>query len=223
MLTQHVDAVVLFAGGLFPEENTPNHLSYSRINQISSYLKSALRERKPHVIVCGGSINYHTGVALSEVSSDLYKRHLYHPSLIQEDHIISTQKGFCTVTEALAARDVIHEHGWKKIMFNTSREHEPRVKLILGHVLGKGYHIFANPFSHPDGANMNFPREEKLAKLYKEYFGHLLPGSMVYVDDKSFYESNLTYYEAQRSIIEGTARHEGDDMAYLRGVQKEVS
>lgn len=211
-----VDVVISFGGGLYPETELPNHLSIARLMQLESYIMEI--PSKPYIIVTGGAINYQTEVYGSKPSSERYKDFLAGGHIVPEDNIISTKVGFCTLTEALGARAIIEARKFNRIMYNSSDEHESRIRVILEHVLGKQYEYVANPYSQPDGHFMNKERETYLTDLFLKHFAQYLIGEIPYVDDKSFFLEHAQYYQESVSIIEKTKQgKEGfDDMAYLR-------
>jgi hypothetical protein len=218
MNIEKVDAVIAFAGGLYPETNLPNHLSISRLFQIEDFLAHHKESfgSVPTIVFCGGQYNYHTGVTYSEPSSDIYMKYFDNDRHIIKGSLLSTQRGFCTVTEALGAKHLIKEHNWKTVALNTSLEHEARVLLIGKKVFGSDADIIKNPYNQPDGSFMNTGREGKLSELFTKSFSQYENGTVPYTTDEQFYKDHIQYYESQRSLIESTAKTTFDSMAYLR-------
>jgi hypothetical protein len=81
-ISQPVDAIICFAGGLYPDTNLPNHLSLSRLLQVDDFLEGHRYQfnTTPTVVFCGGQINYHTGVQYASplTQRNFSRKSIYH-------------------------------------------------------------------------------------------------------------------------------------------------
>src|SRR3990167_8317828 len=95
-----VDAILSFQAGLVPSTELPNKLSQIRLNQVKKFVKESGLQIP--ILLGGCQVNYQTKVVRSRPSAEVYKEMLVADGLIDEALVISTGKGFCTVTEALS-------------------------------------------------------------------------------------------------------------------------
>ena len=215
-----VDAILSFQAGLVPSTELPNKLSQIRLNQVKKFVKESGLQIP--ILLGGGQVNYQTKVVRSRPSAEVYKEMLVADGLIDEALVISTGKGFCTVTEALSYKQVADNNEWNTLLVNSSLEHLHRVNRILSKVFPKGkYKFIDNPFSGFAGKYMNPQLEELLLDLFNRNFWWYKQGTIPYTGDEEFFREHQHYYYPESiHYVESTRSMYPEQLTAYMGIER---